>query len=85
RRGKLHEVFDPSFDWKECMDNKFTEQKLNYIHDNPCRGEWNLAKNPECYVHSSAKYYATGEQGIYEVISYALLADIDLAKALRKV
>jgi REP element-mobilizing transposase RayT len=85
RRGKLHEVFEPSFDWKECMDNKFTEQKLNYIHDNPCRGEWNLAKNPEGYMHSSAKYYATGEQGIYEVMSYALLADIDLTKALRKV
>jgi hypothetical protein len=28
-------------------------------------------------MHSSAKYYATGEQGIYEVMSYALLADID--------
>jgi hypothetical protein len=36
-------------------------------------------------MHSSAKYYATGEQGIYEVMSYALLADIDLAKALRKI
>jgi hypothetical protein len=36
-------------------------------------------------MHSSAKYYATGEQGIYEVMSYALLAYIDLTKALRKV
>lgn len=82
RRGKLHEVFEPSFDWKVCTDNKFTEQKLNYIHDNPCRGEWNLAKSPEDYLHSSAKYYVTGEQGVYEVTNYALLAEIDLTKAL---
>ncbi|MFN7407048.1 MAG: hypothetical protein ACK5SL_10980 [Cyclobacteriaceae bacterium] len=64
------------------MDDQFMEQKLNYIHENPCRGEWNLAKYPEDYMHSSAKYYATGEQGIYEVMSYALLADIDLTKAV---
>jgi hypothetical protein len=59
--------------------------EVSGIFNNPCRGEWNLAKNPEGYMHSSAKYYATGEQGIYEVMSYALLADIDLAKALRKI
>jgi hypothetical protein len=37
KRGKIHEVFEPSFDWKECCDNKFIEKKLNYIHANPCR------------------------------------------------
>ncbi len=41
-----------------------------------------MAKYPEDYMHSSARYYATGEQGIYEVMSYALLADIDLTKAV---
>jgi REP element-mobilizing transposase RayT len=40
RRGKLHEVFEPSFDWKECRSNKFIDQKLEYIHANPCRGIW---------------------------------------------
>ena len=63
RRGKLHEVFEPSFDWKECKSDKFIEQKLNYIHENPCRGEWNLADQPQDYLHSSARYYATGEHG----------------------
>ena len=23
KRGKIHEVFEPSFDWKECRNNKF--------------------------------------------------------------
>ena len=81
KRGKRHEVFEPSFDWKECRGNKFIDQKLNYIHANPCRGVWNLVKEEVEYVHSSAKYYQTGEQGIYSITKYTELEDIDLTKA----
>ena len=35
RRGKLHEVFEPTFDIKLCRTYKFVTQKLNYIHANP--------------------------------------------------
>ena len=35
-------------------------QKLNYIHNNPCRDKWKLAKNPEDYKFSSASFYSTG-------------------------
>jgi len=31
-------------------------------------------------LHSSAKYYAMGEQGFYEVTIYSLMADVDLTK-----
>jgi REP element-mobilizing transposase RayT len=79
-RGKIHEVFQPSFDWKDCDTLKFVEQKLDYIHDNPCRGKWMLAELPENYIHSSATYYASGQQGLYEVTSYAEIEDIDLTK-----
>ncbi|WP_079689758.1 transposase [Ohtaekwangia koreensis] len=64
-RGKLHEVFEPSFDWKECSSDKFLQQKLNYIHENPCRGKWNLVQQSQDYMHSSAQYYISGNQGIY--------------------
>jgi REP element-mobilizing transposase RayT len=30
KRGKLHEVFQPSFDWKECRSTRFINQKLSY-------------------------------------------------------
>ena len=63
-RGKLYELQEDSFDWKECIGNAFIEQKLNYMHQNPCAGKYDLAANPEDYLHSSAKYYGTGEQGI---------------------
>ena len=82
KRGKLHEVFEPSFDWKECKSNKFIDQKLSYIHSNPCRGKWDLVKEEFEYKHSSAKFYAMGEQGTYAVTDYSELEDIDLTKAL---
>ena len=43
QKGKLHNVFEPSFDCKPCYSKKFVEQKLDYIHHNPCSGKWMLA------------------------------------------
>ena len=79
-KGQRHQVFEPSFDWKECYSDKFLEQKLGYIHLNPCQGAWRLAANPEDYLHSSAKFYICHQQGIYPVMSYGNLEDIDLPK-----
>ncbi|MDB5210673.1 MAG: hypothetical protein JWQ30_1500 [Sediminibacterium sp.] len=74
--NKKHQVFEPSFDRKECYSIPFMQQKTNYIHQNPCKA--GLAKLPEEYLHSSAKYYYTGVQGVYPVITYIELQDIDL-------
>jgi len=54
------------------------------MHDNPCKGKWDLATSPVAYEHSSAKYYITGEQGIYKVFNYCSLADINLTELLEK-
>ncbi len=80
KRGKIHEVFEPSFDGKECYTDKFIEQKLNYIHENPCRGKWTLATTPEVYVHSSAGFYRAGVEGVYPVTNYMEIKDVDLTK-----
>jgi len=80
KKGKLHQVFEPSFDVKECYTWKFILQKLDYIHYNPCMGKWNLAPSPEDYVHSSAKFYFTGNQGIYPVTHIMELEEIDLTR-----
>ncbi|MCJ8163359.1 transposase [Pontibacter sp. E15-1] len=34
-----------------------TEQKLDYIHNNPVQEKWHLAALPEEYPYSSARYY----------------------------
>ena len=36
------------------------EQKLDYIHNNPCQGQWMLASDPITYEYSSASFYETG-------------------------
>ena len=64
-RGKIHQVFERSFDCKEITNQHFFIQKLNYIHNNPCSCIWNLVSSSVDYEHSSAKYYMKGEQGAY--------------------
>jgi REP element-mobilizing transposase RayT len=77
---KQHDVWELSFDWKYCESEAFILQKLDYYHTNPCKGKWNLCTSPLDYVHSSAKFYATGEQGLYIITKYSELMDIDLTK-----
>ena len=48
------------------------------MHNNPCTGKWQLVESPVEYLHSSAKFYITGEQGVYQVTHYMELDDIDL-------
>jgi REP element-mobilizing transposase RayT len=77
KRKKRHEIWNLSFDWKECRDEKFLIQKLEYLHDNPCKGKWDLCKAPVDYKHSSAFFYLTGEQGVYEVKNILEINDIE--------
>jgi len=78
KKGKQHEVWEDSFDWKECNSNNFIVQKLDYMHSNPVVGKWQLAVNAMEYPHSSAKFYICGDQGMYRVLNYRELDDINL-------
>lgn len=82
-KNKQHIVWELSFDWKECIGKDFIWQKLNYMHNNPCTGKWQLAANAIEYKHSSAKYYLTGEPGIYPVTNFMEMLDIDLRNSKR--
>lgn len=73
RRGRHHQVWIESFDAKECRTKGFILQKLNYIHNNPCSGNWQLADNPIHYPHSSASYYSNGVHTSYPVVDYRTL------------
>ena len=65
------------------MTDDFIEQKLNYIHDNPVKEEWNLVSDVCEYVHSSAKFYLTGQIGLYKLTNYMELKDVDLTRRNR--
>ena len=80
QNNKQHAVWELSFDWKDCRSKEFINQKLDYIHNNPCRGKWNLCRSPVRYLHSSAKFYLTGEQGIYPVTNVWEMEDVVFVK-----
>ncbi len=48
-----------------CFSNKFIEQKLEYIHNNPVRA--GIVEKPEEYRYSGAKDYAD-EKGLRDII-----------------
>lgn len=70
KKNKKHSVFQPSEDIKEILTEKFIRQKLNYMHKNPVSGKWKLVDNYLDYIHSSARFYDLGEEGIYKVMHY---------------
>lgn len=45
---------------KELMSRAIVEQKIDYIHTNPCQPKWNLVANPIDYKFSSANFYENG-------------------------
>ena len=36
-RNKKHEIWEDSFDWKECRTHKYMQQKLDYMPARPVR------------------------------------------------
>lgn len=43
--------------WAEINAQSVFDTKLNYIHNNPLSGKWNLCDVPEQYEWSSSKFY----------------------------
>jgi len=76
KRNKLHQVFQPSFDLKELVTEKYVIQKLNYIHKNPISGKYNLVDDYTLYKYSSARFYEQGRQGDFEVTHYLKVKDL---------
>lgn len=50
---------------EELFSNKFADQKLNYIHNNPVKAR--IVDNAEDYIYSSARDYA-GIKGLLEIV-----------------
>ena len=57
KKGQVHKVFEDSFAAKECYNEEFIFQKLDYMHHNPVRKKWNLVNDFTDYEHSSASFY----------------------------
>lgn len=70
KNGKLHNVFQPSFDSKICFNEAFILQKIEYMHHNPVSKKWNLVEDFRNYKYSSASFYELNEPGVYPVTNF---------------
>jgi putative transposase len=62
-----HKVWEDGYDARDIFSIEFLEQKLNYLHHNPCQPHWNLAETPEDYPWSSARFYIADKPTVIPV------------------
>ncbi|MBL8089002.1 MAG: transposase [Anaerolineales bacterium] len=62
-----YKVWEDGFDARDIFSQDFLQQKMEYIHYNPCRPKWKLANTPEEYPWSSARFYYLDEPCIIPV------------------
>lgn len=62
-----HKIWEDDYNAKDIFSGDFLEQKMDYIHNNPCQPHWKLSKTPEDYIWSSASFYFTEEPCIIPI------------------
>lgn len=65
KRNKSYQVWTHENRAVEVFSNKFIEQKIDYIHNNPVVS--GIVSNPEDYLYSSARNYA-GLESVLDII-----------------
>jgi len=66
KNERQYQIWQEGFHPKEIIDSDELRQKINYIHDNPVRAFYCNTANE--WLHSSAKFYETGEKGCIEIM-----------------
>ena len=64
---QTYKVWEDDYNAKDVFSVEFLEQKMNYIHYNPCQEHWKLSPTPEAYLWSSARFYFTEEPCIIPI------------------
>jgi len=72
-----YKVWEDGYDARDVFSMKFLQQKMNYIHHNPCQPQWKLVDYPEDYLWSMAGFYLADKPCIIpidDVREFLLLA-----------
>jgi REP element-mobilizing transposase RayT len=81
KRNEQYQLWTHENHAEIIYSNKFIDQKINYIHDNPVRA--GIVEHPEDYLYSSARNYA-GLQGVLDIIPVQFSVEkIKLMRSLR--
>ena len=68
-----YKIWDDGYNAKDIVSAEFLQQKMDYIHSNPCQPHWNLSAAPAEYIWSSARFYLTKEPCIIPIDDARLL------------
>ena len=52
-----YKVWEDGYDARDIYSIEFLQQKMDYIHYNPCQPQWKLVELPEEYLWSTAGFY----------------------------
>ena len=56
-----YKVWESGYDARDVFSMEFLQQKMDYIHSNPCQPQWNLVDVPEAYLWSTERFYLAEE------------------------
>lgn len=62
-----YKVWEDRYDARDVFSPEFLQQKMYYIHHNPCQPQWKLAQLPEEYPWSSARFYLLDKPSVIPV------------------
>jgi putative transposase len=62
-----YKVWEDSYDARDVFSPEFLQQKMDYIHHNPCQPQWKLVELPEEYPWSSARFYLLDKPSVIPV------------------
>jgi putative transposase len=63
-RRQDYKIWEDNYDSRDIYSMNFLQQKMDYIHLNPCQPQWKLVDDPVEYVWSSARYYMADQPAI---------------------
>jgi len=62
-----HKIWANDYNAKDVFSIDFLQQKMDYVHNNPCQPRWKLSETAEEYIWSSARFYLTEEPCIIPI------------------
>ena len=62
-----YKVWEDGYDARDVFSVEFLQQKMDYIHHNPCQPQWKLVELPEEYMWSTAGFYLNGKPCIIPI------------------
>lgn len=62
-----YKIWEDDYDARDIFSVPFLQQKMDYIHQNPCQPQWKLVESPEQYLWSTASFYLDGKPCIIPI------------------